>query len=45
VPKFSKATAATWPLPVRLNPTPDVLRGQPSGRLDIAPASAEAPDE
>jgi hypothetical protein len=45
VPKFSKATAAAWPQPVRLNPTPDVLRGQPSGRIAIDPASAEAPDE
>ncbi len=45
VAKFSKATAATWTLPVMLNPPPDVLNDARTTTLSIDPATAEKSDE
>lgn len=45
VGKFSKATAATWTLPVLLNPTLESVEGYEIQRIAIDPDTAEAPDE
>ncbi|MCY3575527.1 MAG: hypothetical protein OXG92_03705 [Chloroflexi bacterium] len=45
VGKFSRETAQTWPLGLRINPTVESLRGEELVYIDIDPASAEAPDE
>lgn len=46
VAKFSKDTARAWPLPVRLNPAPDILSdGVTVDTLTVDPDSAETPDE
>jgi hypothetical protein len=43
--KFSKETAASWPLPVLLNPTLASLHEKPLFVWDIDPQTAEIPDE
>ena len=45
VGKFSKATAATWTLPVLLNPTPELLEAVETVSIPVDPTTAEAPDE
>lgn len=45
VAKFSRATAQTWPQPVLLNPTLDVLNDRALVYLDIDSATAEESDE
>jgi SAM-dependent methyltransferase len=45
VGKFSKQTAATWTLPVLLNPAVAVLEDAGTGLVLVDPATAEAPDE
>lgn len=45
VAKFSKPTAQAWPLPVLLNPTPEMLDAGTLGVTPIDPDSAETPDE
>ncbi len=45
VGKFSRQTALSWDLPVRLNPTLDALRSQQILMTPIDPSTAEAPDE
>jgi len=45
VGKFSKATAATWTLPVLLNPVPELLEAVTTVRIPVDSTTAEAPDE
>lgn len=45
VGKFSKATAAAWPYRMLVNPALDVLGDAVLTRIEIDPATAEAPDE
>lgn len=45
VGKFSRATAARWPLPVLLNPPLANVEGAAFVQVPVDPATAEAPDE
>lgn len=46
VAKFSKETARTWPLPVKINPMLNILHNAVAlGTLAIDPDTAETPDE
>ena len=45
VGKFSRETAASWTLPVMLNPTLAALRDSETTLVSIDPDTAEAPDE
>ena len=45
VGKFSRETAQTWALGLRINPSLESLRAEKLVYIDMDPASAEAPDE
>jgi hypothetical protein len=45
VAKFSKAQAQQWTLPVKLNPTLEMLNGQSIALIDVDPNTAEQSDE
>lgn len=45
VGKFPREVARNWPLPLLLNPSPELLKGAEIGTIEVDAADAAAPDE